>query len=100
MPIDLGAPAGALDVLEMTEVVPDHGWSVVVHNDPVNLMQVVTAVFIAVLQIPQAKAEKYMWTVHTQGKCKVFTGNKDECSDIAAQLGTFNLWATVEKEGA
>ncbi len=52
----------------------DQPWNVVVYDDPVNLMDYVTWVFMKVLSLPKAVAEKRMMEVHEQGRSVVHHG--------------------------
>ena len=43
-------------------------WSVIVWNDPVNMMSYVVFVFMRVLAFSKEKAAKHMMEVHQQGR--------------------------------
>ncbi|MCS7063892.1 MAG: ATP-dependent Clp protease adapter ClpS [Methylacidiphilales bacterium] len=75
----------------------DNGWSVVVWNDPVNLMSYVTYVFMKVLGMNRAMAERHMLEVHEKGKSVVaHESSKERAEFIARQLHSYNLLATIE----
>ena len=46
----------------------EKNWSVIVWNDPVNLMSYVVFVFMKVMAFPKEKATKHMLEVHQQGR--------------------------------
>lgn len=72
-------------------------WSVIVLNDPVNLMAYVTMVFKKVFGYSQAKAETLMMEVHTQGKSIVWTGSREKAEFYVQQLHAWQLQTTMEK---
>jgi ATP-dependent Clp protease adaptor protein ClpS len=75
----------------------DQPWNVVVHDDPVNLMDYVTWVFMKVLGYPRARAEKLMMEVHEQGRSVVWTGEREMAEHYTHQLQAFQLKTTMEK---
>jgi ATP-dependent Clp protease adaptor protein ClpS len=72
-------------------------WSVVVHNDPVNLMSYVTMVFQRVLGFPRDKATKHMLEVHHKGRSLVWSGERERAEAIVEQLHGYLLLATLEQ---
>jgi len=72
-------------------------WSVVVHNDPVNLMSYVTMVFQRVLGFPREKATKHMLEVHHKGRSLVWSGERERAEAIVEQLHGYLLLATLEQ---
>lgn len=85
------------DVSTAEEV--EHGtpWSVVVHNDPINLMSYVTMVFRKVFGFPREKAEVHMMEVHEKGKSVVWSGNREQAEFYVQQLHGYLLLATIER---
>jgi len=75
----------------------DVPWSVVVHNDPVNLMSYVTMVFERVFGYPREKAEKHMMEVHRLGRSILWTGARERAETYVQQLQGYLLLATIEK---
>jgi ATP-dependent Clp protease adaptor protein ClpS len=75
----------------------DRPWTVVVWNDPINLMTYVTWVFQTLFGYPRAKAERLMWDVHTKGKAAVSSGPRERAEADVARLHAYGLWATMEK---
>ncbi len=75
----------------------DQPWNVVVHNDPVNLMNYVVKVFVKIFEFSQAKAEKHMWEVHKKGRSIVWSGNRERGELYVQQLHAYLLLATLEQ---
>ena len=72
-------------------------WSVIVHNDPVNLMSYVSRVFRKVFGFPREKAEKHMLEVHQKGRSVVWTGERERAEFYVEQLHHHLLLATLER---
>ena len=75
----------------------DVPWNVIVHNDPINLMDYVTKVFMKVLGFTRQKAEIHMMEVHRQGRSLVWTGARERAELYVQQLHSHLLLATIEK---
>jgi ATP-dependent Clp protease adaptor protein ClpS len=75
----------------------DVPWNVVVHNDPINLMDYVTKVLMRVFGYTQQKSEVHMMEVHTRGRSVVWTGARERAECFVQQLHMFLLLATIEK---
>jgi len=75
----------------------DSVWSVVVYNDPVNLMSYVTYVFEKVFQYPRDKAERHMWEVHQTGKSLLWGGTLEQAELYTQKLHAHLLFAQLEK---
>jgi ATP-dependent Clp protease adaptor protein ClpS len=75
----------------------DVPWNVVVHNDPINLMDYVAKVFIRVFGFTKQKAERHMMEVHKKGRSIVWTGGRERAELYVQQLHGFLLQATIEK---
>ncbi len=73
-------------------------WSVIVFDDPVNLMQYVTMVFKKVFGYSQEKATVLMKQVHENGRSLVWSGEKEKAEFYVQQLHSFQLNATLEEE--
>ena len=73
-------------------------WTVVVFDDPVNLMDYVTKVFQKVFGYPQGKAEELMLQVHQCGKSRVWSGARERAELYVQQLHEFQLHAGLEQE--
>jgi len=73
-------------------------WTTVVWDDPINLMDYVTYVFMTYFTYPKAKAEKLMMTVHQEGRAVVSSGTREEMEVDAGAMHSYGLWATVAKE--
>lgn len=74
------------------------GYLVVVWNDPVNLMQYVTHVFMKVFGWNKEKAQKHMLEVHEQGKSVVARESLEKAEFYVHQLQHYALQATLEPD--
>ena len=81
----------------LTEEALDIPWNVIVHNDPINLMEYVTQVFMKVLGFSRKKAEIHMLEVHENGRSVVWTGAREPAESYVQQLHTYLLLATIAK---
>jgi ATP-dependent Clp protease adaptor protein ClpS len=93
VPIDL--PIIEKKEKQSTEL--DSSWSVVVFDDPVNLMEYVSKVFQKVFGYSKAKAEDLMMTVHGAGKALVWSGARERAELYVQQLHQHQLQASLEK---
>ena len=87
------------DTLSRTEVEtsPDLPWNVVVHDDPVNLMQYVTFVLMKIFGYDEAKATILMMQVHKLGRSIVWSGEREKAEFYVQQLQAFQLKTSLEK---
>jgi len=82
--------------LEKTNTAQCSPWLVVIHDDPVNMMDYVTIVIQKVLGYSKEKARNLMLKVHNDGKAIVWTGNKEKAELYVQQLHTYQLTASLE----
>ncbi|MGE4179382.1 MAG: ATP-dependent Clp protease adapter ClpS [Limisphaerales bacterium] len=75
----------------------DPGYLVIVWNDPVNLMDYVTHVFMKVFGWTRQRAEKHMLEVHQQGKSVVAREGFEKAEFYVHRLQGYHLQATMEK---
>lgn len=75
----------------------DVPWSVLVLDDPVNLMGYVTMVLKKVFGYNEQRAATLMLEVHTQGRSVVWTGTKEKAEFYVQQLHSWQLKSTMEK---
>ena len=73
-------------------------WTVIVYDDPVNLMQYVTMVFKKVFGYSDAKATSLMRQVHEKGRSLVWSGEKEKAEFYVQQLHSHQLKASLEQE--
>jgi ATP-dependent Clp protease adaptor protein ClpS len=87
------------EILETTsqDVALDLPWNVVVHNDPINLMNYVTMVFQRVFQYSRERATRHMLEVHQKGRSIVWSGSKEKAELYVQQLHSHLLLSTMEK---
>jgi ATP-dependent Clp protease adaptor protein ClpS len=86
-----------IDVEEKLKSAFARGWSVIVWNDPVNLMDYVVYVFKTVLKMNEKDASKHMWEVHQKGKSMVARETREKSELIVHRLRGFGLNATMEQ---
>jgi ATP-dependent Clp protease adaptor protein ClpS len=72
-------------------------WTVVVWDDPVNLMTYVTWVFTSYFAMTKQVAERLMLQVHTEGSAVVATGTREEMERHVEAMHGYGLWATLRK---
>lgn len=80
---------------EQTEL--DVPWNVVVHDDPVNLMQYVTFVLMKIFGYNPKKAAVLMMQVHQKGRSIVWSGEREKAEFYVQQLQAHQLKTTLEK---
>jgi ATP-dependent Clp protease adaptor protein ClpS len=85
-----------IDVEEKLKEAFSRGWSVIVWNDPVNLMDYVVYVFKSVLKMSDQDASRHMWEVHQKGKSVVARETREKSELIVHRLRGFGLNATLE----
>jgi len=73
-------------------------WTVIVYDDPVNLMQYVNMVFKKVFGYSDEKATALMMQVHQKGRSLVWSGEKEKAEFYVQQLHSYQLNASMEKE--
>ena len=78
----------------------DPGWLVICWNDPVNLMDFVTHVFMKVFGWSKTKAERHMLQVHREGKSVLTWETMERAEFYVHQLQGYGLHATMERAGA
>ena len=72
-------------------------WNVIVHNDPVNLMNYVTMVFRRVFGFDNERAHSHMLEVHHRGRSIVWSGDREQAELYVQQLQGYLLLATLER---
>jgi len=72
-------------------------WSVVVWDDPVNLMDYVVWVFRRLFGLPVEEATRLMLQVHHEGRAIVSSGPLERAEMDVFRLHHHGLWATLEK---
>jgi ATP-dependent Clp protease adaptor protein ClpS len=88
----------AVEQLEDESSESDRPWVTVVWNDPVNLMNYVTHVFMKVFGYSEQKATKLMLDVHQKGKAIVSSGPRERMEGDTATLHGYGLWATIQRD--
>jgi len=97
------AAGGSLSAMPETETLTkdetalDLPWNVVVHDDPVNLMDYVTWVLMKVFGYPEERAARLMLEVHHRGRSIVWTGGRERAELFSQQLQGYQLKTSIEK---
>ncbi|RPJ33388.1 MAG: ATP-dependent Clp protease adapter ClpS [Verrucomicrobiaceae bacterium] len=83
--------------LTRTDTSLDVPWSVLVFDDPVNLMGYVTYVLMKIFGYDEKKAAILMLQVHKQGRSIVWTGQREKAEFYVQQLQSHQLKSSLEK---
>jgi len=87
--------------IDLPDTGEEHGlespWSVVVWNDPVNLMSYVVFVFRKLFGHSEEKATQLMLAVHNEGRAVVASGPLERAELDCYRLHHHGLWATLER---
>jgi ATP-dependent Clp protease adaptor protein ClpS len=75
----------------------DVPWNVVVHDDPVNLMDYVTFVLMKIFGYDEKKAKVLMMQVHLQGRSIVWSGEREKAEFFVQQVQAHQLKTSLEK---
>ena len=81
---------------EKTRSAADRLWSVIVWNDPINLMSYVTYVLQRLFGYSHQHATTLMLEVHNEGKSIVATVEREKGEYYVGRLHTYGLQATLE----
>ena len=87
---------GSLSQLEKEELTTT-SWICIVWNDPINLMNYVTYVFMTYFKYSKEKSETLMLQVHNEGKAVVSSGSREEMEKDVNAMHSYGLWATLQK---
>jgi ATP-dependent Clp protease adaptor protein ClpS len=71
-------------------------WRVVIHDDPVNLMEYVVRVCTSLFGYSREIAERHMQDIHSRGRSLVWCGDRATAEFCVEQLHIFLLLATLE----
>ena len=71
-------------------------WNVIVHDDPVTLMNYVTKVLVQVFGYSKDKAHRLMMEVHKTGRSIVWTGAREQAEVYAQKLQAHHLLTSLE----
>ncbi|MFO0982847.1 MAG: ATP-dependent Clp protease adapter ClpS [Planctomycetota bacterium] len=75
----------------------DRPWSVIVWDDPINLMSYVVYVFQKLFGFSEQVATIKMLEVHEQGRSLVVTVDREKAEYYVSRLHLYGLKATMEK---
>jgi ATP-dependent Clp protease adaptor protein ClpS len=91
-----GAQPGVIEEVE-AETSLARPWNVLVHDDPISLMNFVTLTLQKVFGYGHNKAHRMMMEVHTQGRSVVWTGAREQAELYVFKLHGSQLRATLEQ---
>ena len=77
-----------------------HPWTVIVWDDPINLMSYVVYVFQKLFGFDQQKATKKMMEVHNEGRSAVTSVEREQAEFYVTRLHAYGLQATIERNEA
>jgi ATP-dependent Clp protease adaptor protein ClpS len=99
---DVAEPLVKPDISEkdQTKQSLDPGYLVICWDDPINTTHYVTHVFQKVFGWNRELAEKRMLEVHHQGKSVLVRESAEKAHFYVAQLQSYSLHASMEKDGA
>ncbi len=80
-----------------TSIQPETPWNVIVHDDPVNLTDYVTYVFMKIFGYDEKTAHRMMMEVHQLKLSVVWSGALEKAEFYAQQLQIHQLKTTIEK---
>ena len=88
---------GTLSQLEKEDLITT-SWVCIVWNDPINLMNYVTYVFMKLFGYSKEKAHELMMKVHNDGKAVVSSGSREAMERDVQRLHEHGLWATLQRD--
>ena len=96
----ISAPERGELLLEQPLHAAEVPWTIMVWNDPVNLMSYVSWVFRRHFGVDAFTAEKLMMQVHQEGRATLAHGNREHMERHAEAMHEYGLWATIERAPA
>jgi ATP-dependent Clp protease adaptor protein ClpS len=96
MPGTIELPTPDVDVETDPKKVREQEYTVIVWDDPVNLMPYVTHVFQQVFGWGREKAQRHMLEVHEQGRSVVVRDSFEKAEYYVHALQKYSLTATLE----
>ncbi|MEZ5989719.1 MAG: ATP-dependent Clp protease adapter ClpS [Planctomycetota bacterium] len=90
-------PEHEAETLTVPETRTARPWNVIVHDDPVTLMDYVVHVFRRVFGFSREKARRHMLEVHETGRSVVWTGEREQAELYAGKLQSYHLRTTIEQ---
>jgi ATP-dependent Clp protease adaptor protein ClpS len=97
MTAPMTAPTHLDEPEDVTLTDKDRPWSVIVWDDPINLMSYVTFVFQKLFGFTKEKATRLMLEVHNNGRTAVSSGTREKAEMDVYRLHENGLWATMEQ---
>lgn len=73
-------------------------WTILLFDDPVNIMNWVVRALCRIFGYDKAKAERLMLDAHENGKAAVYSGSRETAETYTAQLHAAGLQATLVQD--
>ncbi len=71
-------------------------WRVILYNDEIHTFDEVIRQVVKATGCSVAQAERHAWTVHTEGKDRVYEGEFEECFRVQGVLREIQLVTEIE----
>ncbi len=71
-------------------------WRVILYNDEIHTFQEVIRQVVKATRCSVARAERHAWTVHTEGKDRVYEGEFEDCFRVQGILREIGLVTEIE----
>ncbi len=71
-------------------------WRVILYDDPIHTFDEVIRQLVKATGCTESRAEKHAWTVHTEGKDRVYEGEFFECFRVQGVLREIALVTEIE----
>jgi len=83
-------------VQTVVETMVDTLWYVDLFNDDIHTFDEVTSQLIKATSCTRSRADNLAWTVHSEGKARVFEGDLEGCLRVVAVLGQIGLMTQIK----
>ena len=83
-------------VEEATEERVKAPWRVILYNDEIHTFEEVIVQLVKATGCSSSQAQRHAWTVHTEGKDKVYEGAFEECFRVQGVLREIQLVTEIE----
>ena len=89
-------PGVAVEEAAVEETRLDEPWRVILYDDDVHTFEEVIGQLVKATGCTAQRAERHAWTVHTEGKDCVYTGDFFECLRVQGVLREIQLVTEIE----
>ncbi len=95
-PLWMAVATPEVEADEATDERLDEPWRVIVFNDEIHTFDEVIVQLVKATGCSAAQAERHAWTIHTEGKDCVYTGEFEECLRVQGVLRQIQLVTQIE----